>query len=208
MISDQDLSSLRAELAKSLVELIRNHGTKEFDEAKNWFTRAHIERADEAFIVRIAEALANTLLDGLVQLSVEQVTKTVQYQDALQRGAREVKLGINKTLPTLLVYVEFIFTYGSVEVATIRYEFTAESEVDAKDIRVIIVKNRISQVFFGNVALALTLKFQAGGAKVEIGSIRKELNLEYEFKLPTLTEALTRLQPPPSRDQQVLEAAA
>jgi hypothetical protein len=188
-MSDQLLP--RTVLAESLIGLFKKHGTQEFAEAKKWFSKINLERAEEKLIINIAEGLANSLCDGLIQLSVEEVTKTEQYQDALQRGYREFELSLSKDLPTLRAYVEFVFSYGSRELATTRSEFDLASRVDAKEIKVVVENRRIVSASFGTVTATLSLSILVEGVEVQIGSIEKELRLEYKLSFPKETEGET-----------------
>lgn len=192
----------RAVLAESLIELFQKHGTQEFAEAKKWFSKISLEGAEEKLIVNIAESLANSICDGLIQLSVEEMTKTKQYQDALQRGYREFELSLHKDLPTLRTYVEFVFSYGSRELATTRSEFDLASRVDAKDIKVVVENMRIVSASFDTVTATVSLSILVEGVEVQIGSIEKELRLEYKFPFPTETEGETTTVAQPERIDQ------
>ncbi len=176
-------NSQRKGVAESLAEVIKKHGTQEFAQAKKGLARIHLGKAEEAFIARLAEALANSFVDGFLELSVEEVAKTKEYADALSRGERELTLGLSRKLPALKAYVEFVFAYGSLELSTIRYEFKLDSRIAARNIKVVIEGRRISYISFGTVNVALTVSLCTTGFEVELGTLEKQLTLEYRWNI-------------------------
>ncbi len=193
-----DVSSPRKMIAESLVEIIKKHGTREFSEVRASLTKADLGRTEEAFIVRLAEALANCFLDGLLELSVEEVTKTKEYDGALSRGERELVLTLSKKLPSLKAHVDFVFRYGSLELSSLNYEFRLDSEIAAPNIRVIIEGNSISYISFGPVDVTLTLSLSRGGFDLKLGTFERQLNLEYRWDTERKPDVdlMTRAKPP------------
>jgi hypothetical protein len=167
-------------IVDGLAEIIKRHGTQEFSKAKEHFLSG--PGAEEAFIGRLAESLANSLLQGILQVSVEEIPHTEAYAHALGKGTREFELDLSKDLPPLIAYVEFVFRYGLFELLTVRYEFKVDSKVDAKNLKVVIEERRIQSILFGTVVVDVTLSVLANGLKVQIGTFERQLKLNYRWK--------------------------
>lgn len=179
-------------IVAELTEIIKRHGTQEFSAAKKRFSSGNLAGAEEAFIGRLAESLANSLLDGLVQISVEQITDTKEYADALSKGVREFTLDLSKDLPPLMAYVEFVFKYGSLELLpAVKYEFKLDSTIDAKNIKAVIEERKIQSVHFGTVVVDVTLSVIVNGLDVTIGTFERQLELNYQWNVNGDSEAGT-----------------
>jgi len=169
------------EIADGLTQIIKKHGTQEFSKAKEHFPLGR--GAEEAFIGRLVESLANSLLEGILQISVEEIPRTKAYADALSKDMREFEFDLSKDLPPLIAYVEFVFRYGLLELLTVRYEFKVDSKIDAKELKVIIEERKIRSIIFGTVVVDVTLSVRAAdGLEVQIGTFERQMKLNYQWK--------------------------
>jgi|SRR5208337_128202 len=185
-MSTSEESPPAKEIAQGIVEIFKRHGTREFADAEKRFSLGGSEKAAEDLIGWLAVALANSLLEGLLQLSVEQITKTKKYADALRKGTREFTVSLaEQKLPSLRTDMEFVFRYGLLEMLpTVKYEFEFDTEVDAQDIKVVIEENKIRSVMFGTVVATFTLSLVKNQSEtIPLNSFQKQLKLDYQWNM-------------------------
>jgi hypothetical protein len=170
---------LRDELAKEID--IKNilHGT-DFSDAKEWFIKSgmKIEEAKKELTKKIIEILSQYLSKGLVQLTIEEIANEKESKDAIQGKKDNVLvMHLSKDLPPFNIYVEFLIKSGEIEISKIRYDFTIESNIEIKDTKLIIQKNKISSISFGSFSVSITLYLLNNEQRIELGTIEKSLSL-------------------------------
>ncbi len=177
---EQDKPVYSKELAEEITKAINNHGTDDFSEAKNWWTKTGLraEEAEKKLVKKLVEILSQYLSDGLLQLTIEEVMNEKEYKDAIQgKKNHAVVAHLDKKLPTFNAYVEFIIRSGLMEIAKIRYDFEAEPEVEAKDIKLKIQGDKIKSVSFGTFIASISLYLLKDKHPVKISSIERSLSL-------------------------------
>lgn len=177
---EQDKPVYSKELAEEITKAINDHGTDDFSEAKNWWTKTGLkaEEAEKKLVKKLVDILSQYLSDGLLQLTIEEVMNEKEYKDAVQRKKNHAIVAhLEKKLPTFNAYVEFIIRSGLMEIAKIRYDFEAEPEVEVEDIKLNIQGYKIKSVSFGTFIASISLYLLKGDLHVKISSIERKLSL-------------------------------
>ena len=164
----------------SISALIRSRASGRFDTARKWFSKLDLESAEEYVINKVADALSHNLLDGVVQLTIENVRKTQQCQNAFRSGGREIVFDVTEELPEMLptfdAYVEFVPKIGLMEIASVRFTFSAKPEVEVKGVHVTVSEGHIDNLSVDSLKVSAELSM-VKPAKVWLGTIEREIKI-------------------------------
>ncbi len=172
---------------EDLAQLIRNRSSKEFAEAKGWFSRINKEKAEQLLVDRIVENLSENLSSGVIQLTVQKLSKTQECKNAIKNGKLEVTLQLQEKLPPFTQYVEFVPRIGSIEIASVRYEFVVQTEIEAHDVRITIANGHIDRVSIDSLAASIELSILVNTIKIKLGEIQRQMRIRWnsrQTKLP------------------------
>ncbi len=184
----QDNSLYRKYFAEDLTKAIKDSGNREFSEARKQWNRLGLKVTVtwEDMINAVVENLSEHLMEGLVQLTIVEITGEKECRDALrEKKDQTIVLNLSRNLSPFKIYAEFIIKSGILELKKFRFDFEVEPNVEIEDINVIIQEKKLKSISFGSFKASLTLSLLKGEQAVNIVSIEKSLKMpdvHFEFK--------------------------
>jgi len=194
--SEED--SARIFARADLEELIRSPPSRRVLQTPSWLNRISKERAEEFLIHSILDNLSQILSDYNVvelavknYLTVEEISQRDECQDAIKNQKREFTFELQKkNLPAFRPWVEFVAKFCGIVIAKLRFEYVAQPEVAAKDVKVTILNNHLSDVSIGSLDASIEMSMLANGELVKLGTISRKLNPKAHYRLNQITETL------------------
>jgi hypothetical protein len=178
--SMQDDALYSKYFADDLTKAVKDSGSGEFSKAKKLWNKLGLKVTvtEEEIINAIVETLSKNLTNGLLQLTVEEITSEKECKDALrEKKSQTVVMRLSRDLPPFKIYAEFIIKSGLVEIKKFRFDFKAEPNVEIEDIKLTIQENKVKSLSFGAFKAYVTLSLLKGEQAMNIVSIEKSLSL-------------------------------
>jgi hypothetical protein len=194
LISEED--SAREFAPADLEALIRSPPSRKGLQAPSWLNRISKERAEEFLIDRILDNLSQILSNyNVVQLTVEnhltveKISHRDECKEAIKNRKREFTFELQKkTLPAFKPWVEFVAKFCGIGVAKLRFEYVAQPEIAAKDVRVTILNDHLSDVSIGFLDVSIEMSMLVNGKLVKLGTISRKLNPKVPHRLDRIAE--------------------
>jgi len=180
--------------SNDLEELIRSHTSRDRIQPPSWFGVTK-ERAEEFLINRIVDNLSALIPDAIVELTVEtQLTEDkisqreeckelVKQSSQLNRKLEFTFQLEKKNLPAFHPWVEFTPKLAGVGVAKLRFEYLAQPEIAAKDVKVILVNGRLSEASIASLDASIDMSIIVNGQPIKLGTIQRTLSLNQSFHI-------------------------
>ncbi len=199
MTSEQD--STRESPPGDLEAIINSPPSMKALKAPNWLNKISKEQAEEFLIDRILENLSRNIPDGVVRLTVEnhltveQISQQEESKEAIKNRKREFTFELRKTdLPAFKPWVEFVPKLAGMGVAKLRFDYVAQPEIAAKDVRVTILNEQLNDVSIGCLEASIAMSIVVNKVLVKLGTIHRKLNLYH--KLDDMKELPKSVVPP------------
>jgi hypothetical protein len=171
------------ELEINLNRLIAEHEVEDFSDSKGyqeWLKKSGqvADTARKAMTRKIVETLTTYLSKGLLQVTVEEVMREEEYQDAVRQKKETAFIAtLNRDLEPFRVYVDVTSKCGCMDLIKVRYNFKAEPNVTIKDAKIVLQDDRIKSISFGTFVSKLTVSLLLKDTPCKICSIKGSLEM-------------------------------
>jgi len=178
---------IKNEITDEISRKLREKEIPEFAEGEEWAKKEKVGQREQVtpFRDRVIEALVGYLTDGLVRLTIEEISETDDCKGGVAKKARRHKFVIPKTpslsLGTFYPYLDIIVHSGALEVWRKRVIFKVEPVVTVQNVKITARDGAIEEISFGSFLASLNLYLCRGTDPVHIHSFNANL------VLPTLT---------------------
>jgi hypothetical protein len=164
-----------------------------------WLSTISKERAEEFLIDRILDNLSALIPDALVELTAEcqltedKISQRNECKEAIKNRKQEFTFDLEKkNLPAFHPWVEFTPKLAGAGVAKLRFEYLAQPEIAAKDVRVTLENGRLSEASIDSLDASIEMSMIVNGQPVKLGTIQRSLKLNQRFRIrmsPLLAES-------------------
>lgn len=175
-----------------LEELIRSPASREKIQAPSWLSKISREKAEEFLIDRILDNLSALIPDAVLELTAEtqltedKISQREECKEAVKNRKREFTFELEKkNLPAFHPWVEFTPKLAGVGVAKLRFEYLAQPEIAAKDVKVTLLNGHLSEASIDSLDASIDMSIIVNGQPVKLGTIQRTLSLNQRFRFPT-----------------------
>ena len=184
MSHEEDPATRPESHSNDLEQLIRSRTSRERIKPPGWLSTISKERIEEFLIDRILDNLSALIPDALVELTIDsqliedKVSQRKECKEAIENRKREFTFELEKkNLPAFHPWVEFSPKLACVGVAKLRFEYLAQPEIAAKDVRVTLENGRLSEASIDSLDASIQMSMIVDGQPVKLGTIHRRLNL-------------------------------
>jgi len=173
--------------SNDLEELVRSHASRDRIQPPGWFGVSK-ERVEEFLINRIVDNLSALIPDAVVELTAEtqltedKISKREECKEAVKNRKLEFTFELEKkNLPAFHPWVEFTPKLAGVGIAKLRFEYLAQPEIAAKDVKVTLVNGRLSEASINSLDASIDMSMIVNGRPVKLGTMQRTLSLNQRF---------------------------
>ena len=170
-------------------ELIRSTASRDRIQSPSWLNKISKAEAEEYLINRIVDNLSALIPDAVVELTAEceltedKINQRRECKEAIERHKLEFTFQLeNEKLPPFQPWVEFTPKVTGIGVSKLRFEYVAQPEVAANNVKVILENGRLSEVSVESLEASIEMSIVADDQPVKLGTIQKTLSLNQKFK--------------------------
>ena len=213
-LTHEEYSTVGAESQPhDLEELIRSQpsreGIQERIQRPDWLSTFSKEAVEEFLIDRILDNLSALIPEAVVELTAEsqltedQISQRKECMEAVKNQRREFTFELEKkNLPAFHPWVEFTPKLAGLGVAKLRFEYLAQPEIAAKDVKVVLLNGHLSEASIGSLDASIDMSMIVNGQPpVKLGTIQRTLSLNQKsmFHINPPPEAQTPIAPTASK---------
>ena len=172
-----------------LEELIRNPASKDNIQSPSWLNKISKAEAEEYLINRIVDNLSALIPDAVVELTAEckltedKINQRKECKEAIERHKLEFTFQLeNEKLPPFQPWVEFAPKVAGVGVAKLRFQYVAQPEVAANNVKVTLENGRLSEVSIESLETSIEMAMVVNEQPIKLGTIQETLSLNQKFR--------------------------
>jgi len=170
------------EIADEIDAMIRKHGISAVRETVTLFKKSSSSTLTEHDIEReVAKRLSKYITQGLVQLSIERVRTTNEFQSSLRDSKAPYTVVLHTLLPLNLPEytprITFALKAGPTEIWRTESSFAIRSLVNLKDTRITLEENKLKEFRFGSLSAAMSIYLKKEQMEGAIHSFNRDLTV-------------------------------